>query len=404
LPWVAAIPPFVAHQVPINFKVIYWRHSDVQDPTLRSGHSIATDPQIAVAELHEAIAQPKAALMVFFCSSHFDLDTLAGEFNTRFQGTPVIGCTTAGEIGPAGYLSRTLSGFSIPARGFTASTACIDGLSEFDEPGAREATAGLLHAVDGRPEHSFAFLLADGMCGHEERLTFLLQRALGDVALVGGSAGDDERFADTHVFANGQFSTDRAVLTTVTTSRPFTVFRSSHFIAASDPLVVTEANPSIRQVREINGRPAVEEYARVAGLTPDQLDSAHFAAAPLAVRIDGSDYVRSVREANADGSLTLYCAIERGVVLRIAKGADMVASRAKLFDDIRQHIGKPQITLGFDCIHCQLEARRIDGNQAIGQLFVDNNVVGFSTYGEQFVGVHVNQTFTGVAIGRKKVS
>jgi hypothetical protein len=357
-----------------------------------------------VAELHDAIAQPKAALVAFFCSSGFDLDGLAGEINTRFRGIPVIGCTTSGEIGPAGYRSGTLSGFSIPARGFTASTACIDGLADFDEVCAREATTSLLQSVDGRPARSFAFMLADGLCGHEERLTFLLQRALGDVAVVGGSAGDDERFAATHVFANGSFRSDRAVLAAITTSRPFTVFRSSHFVAASTPLVVTDADPAHRLIREINGRPAAAEYARVTGLSRDELDSAHFASAPLAVRIDGSDYVRSIQHANPDGSLTLYCAIERGVVLRVAKGADMLASRRRLFEDIHQHIGKPQLTLGFDCIHCQMEAARSNGKEAIGRLFVDNNVVGFSTYGEQFVGVHVNQTFTGVAIGRKKSS
>jgi len=32
---------------------------------------------------------------------------------------------------------------------------------------------------------------------------------------------------------------------------------------------------------------------------------------------------------------------------------------------------------------------------------VDNNVIGFSTYGEQFGAMHVNQTFTGIAIGRR---
>lgn len=369
---------------------------------MRSGHSLATDPRLAVTELHAAIAQPKAALAAFFCSSHFDLDELAREVNARFQGIPVIGCTTAGEIGPAGYRSRTLSGFSIPARGFAVSTTCIDGLADFDEVCARESTTDLLHAVDGRSERSFAFLLADGLCGHEERLTFLLQRALGDVAVVGGSAGDDERFKATHVFANGNFRGDRAVLAGVTTSHPFTVFRSSHFVAASTPQVVTDADPAHRLIREINGRPAAEEYARLTGPTHGQLDSAHFAAAPLLVRIDGSDYVRSIRCANADGSLALYCAIERGVVLRVAKGGDMLASRRRLFDDIHQHIGEPQLTLGFDCIHCQLEALRTDNKDAIGELFANNNVVGFSTYGEQFVGVHANQTFTGVAIGRKK--
>jgi hypothetical protein len=35
----------------------------------------------------------------------------------------------------------------------------------------------------------------------------------------------------------------------------------------------------------------------------------------------------------------------------------------------------------------------------IEDLFKKNNVVGFSTYGEQFRGVHINQTLTGLAIG-----
>lgn len=371
---------------------------------MRSGQSLATDPRRAVEELHKAIAQPNMALVVFFCSSHFDLDALTEEINTRFTGTPVVGCTTAGEIGPAGYRSDTLTGVSFPTRGFSVSTTCIDGLKDFDEIRARESTASLRHSVDGRTERTFAFLLADGLCGHEERITYLLQRALGEIALVGGSAGDDERFVATHVFAEGAFRQDRAVIASVTTSHPFTVFRSSHFVAGSEPLVVTDADPAQRLVREINGRPATTEYARVVGLTNAQLNAIHFAAAPLVVRIDGSDYVRSIRQANPDGSLTLYCAIERGVVLRVAKGADMLSSRRQLFEDIRQHIGRPQLTLGFDCIHCQLEAQRTNAKHDIGKLFEENKVVGFSTYGEQFVGIHVNQTFTGVAIGRKKAT
>jgi hypothetical protein len=357
-----------------------------------------------VAELHEAIHRPKLALVVFFCSSRFNLDELAAEINNRFSGTPVIGCTTSGEIGPAGYRSGTLAGISFPAHDFAAATTRVDGLADFDDARARDSIANLRNSVDGRPERTFAFLLTDGMCGCEENITYQLQRALGDIALVGGSAGDDERFAATHVFADSTFRQDRAVLAALTTSLPFTVFRSSHFVAASAPLVVTDADPAKRLVREINGRPAVVEYARAIGLDATQLDSTHFAAAPLVVRIDGSNYVRSIRHANADGSLTLYCAIERGVVLRVAKGNDMIASRQQLFDDIRQHIGKPQLTLGFDCIHCQLEAQRLDGKAAIGRMFAENNVVGFSTYGEQFVGIHVNQTFTGVAIGRRKSS
>jgi hypothetical protein len=35
----------------------------------------------------------------------------------------------------------------------------------------------------------------------------------------------------------------------------------------------------------------------------------------------------------------------------------------------------------------------------IGELLQQNNTVGFHTYGEQFRGVHVNQTLVGIAFG-----
>ena len=38
-------------------------------------------------------------------------------------------------------------------------------------------------------------------------------------------------------------------------------------------------------------------------------------------------------------------------------------------------------------------------NERVSELMIENNVVGFATYGEQFNGMHVNQTFTGVALG-----
>ncbi|PKO58398.1 MAG: FIST domain containing protein, partial [Betaproteobacteria bacterium HGW-Betaproteobacteria-19] len=83
--------------------------------SLRAGQSLATDPRQAVEGLYLAIAQPDMALVVFFCSSRFDLGVLAVAINERFAGTPVIGCTTAGEIGPAGYRDGSLVGVSFPS-------------------------------------------------------------------------------------------------------------------------------------------------------------------------------------------------------------------------------------------------------------------------------------------------
>jgi hypothetical protein len=35
----------------------------------------------------------------------------------------------------------------------------------------------------------------------------------------------------------------------------------------------------------------------------------------------------------------------------------------------------------------------------MSELLQANKVIGFATYGEQYNGMHVNQTFTGVALG-----
>jgi hypothetical protein len=46
----------------------------------------------------------------------------------------------------------------------------------------------------------------------------------------------------------------------------------------------------------------------------------------------------------------------------------------------------------------KLEAGEVQKTREISQILRRHNVVGFSTYGEQIGGLHVNQTFTGVAI------
>src|SRR3990167_11077417 len=89
---------------------------------IRTSQSRATDARTAVQEFHDAVAQPDMELVVFFCSHEYDLDLLAAEMHRLFAGIPVIGCTTAGEIGPSGYCKRSLSGASFAAAACTAVT------------------------------------------------------------------------------------------------------------------------------------------------------------------------------------------------------------------------------------------------------------------------------------------
>ncbi|HOP39986.1 MAG TPA: FIST C-terminal domain-containing protein [Geobacteraceae bacterium] len=145
--------------------------------------------------------------------------------------------------------------------------------------------------------------------------------------------------------------------------------------------------------------PAAEEYARLVGVDVRELNARYFAASPVVVMIDGTDYVRSIQKVNDDGSLSFYCAIEEGLVLRVAHGVDLVHNLEKAFKEIRQQIGVPQLVFGFDCVLRLLEIIQYDLKDQVEDIFLRNNTIGFSSYGEQFCGVHVNQTLTGCAIG-----
>ena len=75
---------------------------------------------------------------------------------------------------------------------------------------------------------------------------------------------------------------------------------------------------------------------RLVGVDVHQLNPRCFATSPVVVMIDGTDYVRSIQKVNADGSLTLSCAIEEGLVFRAAHGVDLLNNLAMTFDKIRR--------------------------------------------------------------------
>lgn len=380
----------------------------IVNPTakVRLGHSLAADARTAVAEFHQQVAQPNAELVLFFCSSSYELDILAEEMNRLFPAVPVVGCTTAGEIGTAGYTDRSLSGMSFPRDGFTSVSGRLELLQNFEVAQGRDLAQQLLKMLEARgvsasAENTFGFLLVDGLSMREEPVAHTLQHSLRQIRLIGGSAGDDLKLAATWVFHEGRFHKDCAVLLLINTPYEFRLFKTQHFDLAEERLVVTAADSELRVVNEINGLPAAQEYARLVGVTPEELGPEHFAASPIVIMVDGTDYVRSIQKANPDGSLTFYCAIDEGLVLRVGKALNLIADLEQTFSRLRTEIGDPQAVLACDCILRNLEITQGGQKSAAADIYRRNNAVGFSTYGEQFGGVHVNQTLTGIAIGQK---
>lgn len=378
---------------------------DYKDRPLVACTSRAADPAKAVAELAAAIAGTELAGALLFCSHGYPREALAHELGTRLPQVPVIGCTSAGELTDRGYDTESMVLIGFPADSFSMATMRFDDLDRFD---AQEAQGTIRQFVAGArldhgaadDVHQVALFFVDGLSHREELLTMTVQHALGDVQLIGGSSGDGLTFRETGVLHDGRFHTDAAVIAVLTSRRPMHAFCANHYRPGPARMVITEADPETRTVYEINAAPAVQEYLRLAGSPAETLDARYFAAHPPMVRTGGQHHVRSIQTANPDGSLTFYCAIDTGVILTIGEPVAREAWLRDLFDEVAGKVGEIDRIIGFDCVLNRLEAEDRQITRAISRLYVENRVLGFNTYGEQFRAAHMNQTFTGLAIGR----
>ena len=370
---------------------------------VKKAHSTATDSRQAAAELAERLDPADANLVIFFCSPRYDLDVFSATLQERLT-CPVIGCTTAGEItSELGYIEGGVVGVSLASDELHIHPRLIHPLDSFGleeaEKLARELRGSLNLADDFDPGKMFGLLLVDGMSMLEEQVTASLHSQLRGVSIIGGSAGDDLNFGETFVYWNGRFLKNAAIFTLFETTLPFETFQTQHFEATETRLVITESDCATRTVMEINGGPAAEEYARAVGLEVTELTPQIFAAYPVMLRIGGEYFVRSIQKANPDGSLTFYCAIDTGLVLTVAKGHALLDNLQQHLEKVRREVPNLELVLGCDCILRRLELQQKNLTQLAPDALGGAKFIGFSTYGEQYNGIHVNQTLTGLALG-----
>lgn len=354
----------------------------------------------AAPRLLAGIGPGPHALIVLFLSPAADAAALAGALAAAHPGTPLIGCTTAGEIGRSGYAEGQAIAIALPDGLFAARTLVVpdlDALHPQALTGAAIRLRGQLAAA--RPDwgHEFGFLLVDGLSRREDALAAALAAGLGTAPLFGGSAADGARFLETFVLDGARVLRHAAVLAMVRTRCPVAVFRFDHFRPTETRMVVTRADPALRLVQRINDAPAGREYARLLGKDPGQLTPFTFAAHPVVVRLGGQHHVRSIRQVEENGDLIFYSAIDEGLVLSLAQPLDLVAHLQGALAGLSA-ARAPAAILACDCVLRRMEAQEKQLTRRVSELLAAHRVTGFSTYGEQMGALHVNQTLTGVAI------
>lgn len=214
---------------------------------------------------------------------------------------------------------------------------------------------------------------------------------LTDVMFVGGSAGDDLKFASTQVFANGQAQSDAAVLALLRVPHGVDFIKTQSFCAMSKTLIPTLVDEATRTVLEFDGKPAVVAYAAALGL-PAAEAAQHFMDHPVGLMDGDEPYVRSPQQIT-DNGMAFYCAVKAGMPLSILESKDIIADTTQALADKRAEVGSIAGVVNFHCILRTLELDAKGLSADYGRIFKDVPTVGFSTYGEAMIG-HINQTST----------
>ncbi len=372
---------------------------------VRTASSEARDAETVAQDLARQLIWPQLGFVLFFCSAEYDLKALGLALEQYFGGLPVVGCTTAGEITPQGYGHRCITAIGFSHLHFSVACGLIEEMERFSLIEAQQLLERLVNDCRANPlapipDHSFALTLFDGLSSREEMVLAALSAAFGRIPHFGGSAGNDHRLAHTYVYYRGRFHSGSAVVVLVNTWLDFEVFSTHHMQPTGEKLVVTLADSASRTVHELNAEPAAQAYARLIGVPVRALESACFASHPLAVRIRDRYYIRAIQRVNDDLSLSFYCAVENGIVLTAMQPGPLLPNLETLFEGLGQRLGPPLLTIGCDCFLRRLGGEQEGVAETISAFLRQHRVMGFNTYGEQCNGLHLNQTFTGVAIGQ----
>ncbi len=333
-------------------------------------------------------------LVLYCASSKFNAEAISLHMQQSFPNTPVFGCSTAGEI----VSGKMLKG-SVVAMLFDEETiedVTIEVIEQISTENRVPEALQQFERYYGTSMEKMDYtryvgiILLDGLSLAEERI----MEKIGDltnVTFIGGSAGDDLQFQKTHVYANGRAYTNAAVLALMKPKTGFDVIKTQSFCPLNKKLMATKVDEANRKVLEFNEKPAVEMYAGALNIPVEQVADSLFLH-PVGLMIGDEPYVRSPQNIQ-DQCMTFYANIKEGMELNVLESTDIIADTTSALNAKIEELGGISGVINFHCILRTLELEQKGLTEAYGQIFSEIPTIGFSTYGEEYIG-HVNQTST----------
>ena len=359
---------------------------------LKSVYSVRDSVEEVVSDIHNQLNGFNATVLIFFASSYFD-PSIGKKMQDAFKGITVFGCTTAGEITSGKMLHGSVVAMALGPEIVSAiKVAVLENIkSGVNVKPAFQAFEDHFQLAVRKMDLSeyLGIVLIDGLSGKEEAI----MNQIGDQAdltFLGGSTGDDLRFKTTYVYSGGKSYTDAALLVLLHVKNGFDIIKTQSFNILARKLLVTKSDEVTRDVIEFDGQPAALAYAAAIGTTVHDVAN-YFMHNPVGLIINDEPYVRSPQRINGN-SITFYCHIPEGMEVSLLESTDIL-------EDMTEALSKAESTgpiagiINLNCILRTLELEKKGQSETYGKLFTGIPTIGFSTYGEEYIG-HINQTAT----------
>jgi hypothetical protein len=213
-----------------------------------------------------ALVGPDPKLLLVFFGIDHEPDALRTGIREVAPDVPVIGCSTHGEISPAGPRDGTVVIAAIGGVGFSVSTTVVESVSGRQREAGAEA-ANCVAEVDDLP-HKVLLLLTDGLVRDQEAIVRGCYSVVGaSIPLIGGAAADGWRMTGTYLLGDGRGLRDAIVAATIASEAPLPVAVGHGWDKIGEPMIVTSSGNG--RGYTLDDRPAMDVYLDRLGAPPE---------------------------------------------------------------------------------------------------------------------------------------
>lgn len=336
----------------------------------------------------------KADFLFVFSSVAFDQQEVIRAVREASNGTPLIGCTDAGEITAEGPNQKSVAVMAIQSDHITFTNG-IGGDIKQDARLAGQVVAKDITGRSGNPLRTL-IMLPDVLTGNGADIVRGAIDVLGaHFPLVGGAAGDDFLFEKTYQYCNDQVVTGTVAGVGLSGSFTLGIGVRHGWLPIGIPMKVTKSHGAV--VEELDNRPAISIYQDYFGEKAEDLKKEPLARMaityPLGIKAPELDeyLIRDPITVDEKGAITCAAEIPEGSEIRLMIGSKEHAIEAaqeaarKLMKEFEADGTTPKFVLMFNCIareklFAQKAKEEIESvMDIVGR---DVPLLGFYTYGE----------------------